>query len=153
MQDEFKNAPRTGRLFAENQVQCVRKGTISTPCEPYTNDEGELVTDEDRYYSILLYTKRNAKGDVEYQKYELCLSVGRLYINDKKNENSPDIDGPVTIDGQKFKFCGWKKTASNDKEFTKVTLYEKEDVEPTGELENSDAPFPQDTITDEDIPF
>jgi hypothetical protein len=140
MQEEFKNADNTGRLFSENQVQCVRKGTIN-------------VGGEEGYYSVLLFTKRNDAGEIEYQKYELAKSVGRLYINEKKNENSPDIDGPVTIDGKQWKCCGWKKEASNGKEFTKIAMYEKDAIEPTGVLEKSDAPFPQDTLTEDDIPF
>lgn len=151
MQEEFKNAPKTGRLFSETEVQVVRKGTISVPVEPYQDEHGITVTEEDRYFSILLFTKRNSAGEVEYQKYELAMSVGRLYINEKTGENSPDIDGPITIDMKKWKFCGWKKTASNGNEFTKCTLYEKNEPEPTGVIEdNNSAPMP---VNDDDIPF
>lgn len=147
----FKNAPRTGRLFTETDVQVVRKGTIAVPIEPYTNENGVEITEEDRYFSILLFTKRNSAGEVDYQKYELAMSVGKLYINEKTGENSPDIDGPITIDLKKWKFCGWKKTATNNKEYTKCTLYEKEEPESTGVIEqNTEAPMP---VNDEDIPF
>ena len=151
MQEEFKNNPNTGRLFQEDSVQVVRKGTINVPlAQPYTNADGEEVTHEDRYFSILLFTKRKDNGEVDYQKYELAMSLGRLYMNDKKNEDSPDIDGPITIDGQKLKFCGWKKTASNGKPYTKASVYEKKEVDGDFKADEDTAPFPPD---DDDIPF
>lgn len=147
MQEEgFKNAPNTGRLFQEDSVQVVRKGTINTP---YVDSNGETQY-EDRYYAILLFTKRNDAGEVEYQKYELAMSIGRLYMNDKKNEDSPDIDGPVTIDQQELKFCGWKKTASNGKPYTKASLYERKQADGDFKADEDTAPFPP---SDDDIPF
>ena len=83
--EEFKNAPRTGRLFTETDVQVVRKGTIAVPIEPYTNENGVEITEEDRYFSILLFTKRNSAGEVDYQKYELAMSC-LLYTTDAAYE-------------------------------------------------------------------
>tara|TARA_R100000152_G_C6779233_1_gene210660 strand:- start:580 stop:954 length:375 start_codon:yes stop_codon:yes gene_type:complete len=116
--EEFKNAENTGRLFFENKVQCVRKGKIN-------------VDGEDRYFSILLYTS----DDGEYEKYELAMSVGRIYINTDKidPESSPDIGGPITIDGKPYKFGGYKKTASNGNEYTRVKLYPKKQDKPSSD--------------------
>ena len=185
MENKFENNINTGRLFEENQVTVVKKGTIKVPMEnklheavrviesllnqDVRSEDRELARNfvaqnrididegKDRYFSILRFQFPNS----EEVKYELAMSVGRLYINHDKNdpETSPDLTGPITIDDIIYKFGGWKKLTSTGKNFTRVSLKKsepKEDNVSTPAI-SSGTPFPSEpminTIDDEDIPF
>lgn len=180
MENKFENNINTGRLFEENQVTVVKKGTIKVPMENKLQEavrviesllnqdvrsedrelartfvmKNKIEIDEgkDRYFSILRFQFPNS----EEVKYELAMSVGRLYINHDKNdpETSPDLTGPITIDDVIYKFGGWKKLTSTGKNFTRVSLKkseEKNDEVSTPAISSHEPMI--NTIDDEDIPF
>lgn len=129
MSDSYEQKNNTGALFQDDKVEIVRKGKI-------------IIDNKLRYASIIKYQLPNEKP-----KYELSISAGPLYINqeeDKKSEKSPDISGPISIDGKQYKFGGYRQTSKKGIEYTSVLLYEKED---------NDYPFPKKEDTDEDLPF
>ena len=128
MSDNYEQKDNSGALFKDDKVEVVRKGKI-------------MINNKMRYASIIKYEPPNEKP-----KYELSISVGPLYINkeeDKKSDKSPDISGPISIDGKQYKFGGYKQTSKKGIEYTSVLLYEKED---------NDYPFPN-AEEDSDLPF
>ena len=140
MSDSFEHNDGDGTLFQETKVTVPRKGKIKL--------DGQL-----GYFSILKY--EDGDGDERKVKYELCKSVGVLYINDeKKGETSPDLKGPVTIDGKKYRFNGYKKVATNGKPFTGVKLYPWESAEELQQKDSEDPVHGEDNpFSDDDIPF
>tara|TARA_Y100000004_G_C8927702_1_gene418375 strand:+ start:404 stop:820 length:417 start_codon:yes stop_codon:yes gene_type:complete len=136
---DYEHSEGDGTLFQETKVTVPRKGKILL--------DGQL-----GYYSILKY--EDGEGDERKVKYELCKSVGVLYINtDKKGETSPDLKGPVTIDGKKYRFNGYKKVATNGKPFTGVKCYPWESAEELQNKENMQSDEQENPFTDDDIPF
>ena len=96
MSDNYEQKDNSGALFKDDKVEVVRKGKI-------------MINNKMRYASIIKYEPPNEKP-----KYELSISVGPLYINkeeDKKSDKSPDISGPISIDGKQYKFGGYKQTS------------------------------------------
>tara|TARA_X000001382_G_scaffold93445_1_gene67994 strand:- start:2098 stop:2484 length:387 start_codon:yes stop_codon:yes gene_type:complete len=128
MNDNYEEKNNTGALFQDDKVEVVRKGKIK-------------INNQMRYASIIKYQPPNEKP-----KYELSVSVGPLYLNqeeDKKSDKSPDISGPISIDGKQYKFGGYRQTSKKGLEYTSVLLYEKED---------NDYPFPSQDV-DDGLPF
>ena len=41
---------------------------------------------------------------------------------EKEQPTSPDIKGPVTIDGVKYKFAGWKQESESGVPYTNIKL-------------------------------
>jgi len=63
------------------------------------------------------------------------MSLGLLYTNtpeEKMSERSPDVGGKITIDGQVYKFGGWKTESKEGTPYTDVSLKP---------VQESDAPF------------
>lgn len=114
----FEKKEKEGYLWHETESKVIRKGSILLKkADGYDGKDDEL------YASII---KTNVNGQ---DKYELCISVGLLYINDdesKRTENSPDISGPITINNVAYKCGGWQHVSEkNGREYTKVQLTPK----------------------------
>lgn len=140
---EYEKKDGDGTLFQENCVTVPRKGKIQ-------------FFGDDRYFSILKYTDPDPEKD--YVKYELAMSVGLLkVVKNKTKPTQADLFGDITVDGKKFTFNGYKKTAVNGKPFTGVACYPIEDEEGNvadseshDVVDNDGAPFHEE---DPDIPF
>ena len=102
MDKEYDNEKK-GYLWHETDSEIVRKGTVTV--------EG------DKYYCGII--ERTHSGE---KKYEFFISAGLLHPNHEKlNENSPDMSGMVTINGNSYKLGCWAKENSNGP-FTSVGL-------------------------------
>ena len=108
---KFELKDGEGYLWRETNSEVQRKGPI-------------LWRGKKRYASII---KTEVNGEA---KYELSISAGLLYINeegDKRDpETSPDISGPITLDGEMLKCGGWKNVSETGNKYTKVRLELKE---------------------------
>lgn len=179
MENKFENNINTGRLFEEKKVAVIKKGTIKVPLHDNVQDAISIIKSllndsvreeditlakdfvethevsvddgEDRYFSILAFQYPD-----ESMKFELAMSVGRLYINDDKKdpESSPDLQGPITIDKVGYKFGGWKKETTTGKPFTRASIKKAEPVAKSPQpVERTTSEPMINTISDEDIPF
>ena len=128
MEDRQYDKELKGFLWHETGSTVLRKGTIQ-------------INGKELYAAIIKSSNNKAE-----EKYELMISAGLLYVNDvKKSEKSPDIGGPITFDGQKFKLGGWRKISDKGNEFTSVSLQVKE--------EDGNANYEGVKKTEEEAPF
>lgn len=102
---------KQGRMWSENEAKVIRKGSIT-------------IKGEKRYIAIL---ETFINGEL---KYELMMSVGLLSLQDEKpSPKHPDIKGPVTIDGQKYSFAGWKEESEQGVPYTNVKVSPRNETE------------------------
>jgi hypothetical protein len=128
MEDKQYDKELKGFLWHETGSTVLRKGTIQ-------------INGKELYAAIIKSSNNKAE-----EKYELMISAGLLHVNDvKKSEKSPDIGGPITFDGQKFKLGGWRKTSEKGTEYTSVSLQVKEE-----EAKDHREPF---NTKEEEAPF
>tara|TARA_R100000655_G_scaffold77938_1_gene117303 strand:+ start:31509 stop:31862 length:354 start_codon:yes stop_codon:yes gene_type:complete len=98
---------KKGRMWPETEAKVIRKGSL-------------MLQGKKRYVAIL---KTFINGE---HKYELMMSVGLLHTQEEKlSPKSPDIKGPVTIDGESYLFSGWKETSEQGVSYTNVSLLAK----------------------------
>lgn len=75
---------------------------------------------------------------------------GALFTNKKENDKQPDYQGPLTVEGRKYRMVAWTGVDKFGKTFLSVKVNEwQEPQEKTG---SSSAPPPGDDL-DSDIPF
>ena len=99
-----------GAMFPDNNAEIAYKGTIN-------------VNGEQKYVSLIKAKTQNGE-DI----YEIAVSMGRVYFNapeSKKNKVGPDIGGPITIDGRKYKFGGWNNISKNGNSYLGCSLQDK----------------------------
>ncbi len=128
MEDKQYDNALKGFLWHETGSTVLRKGTIQ-------------INGKELYAAIIKSSNNKAE-----EKYELMISAGLLHVNDvKKSEKRPDIGGPITVDGQKVKRGGWRKTSEKGTEYTSVSLQVKE--------EDGNANYEGVKKTEEEAPF
>ena len=129
MEDKQYDKELKGFLWHETGSTVLRKGTIQ-------------INGKELYAAIIKSSNNKAE-----EKYELMISAGLLHVNDvKKSEKSPDIGGPITFDGQKYKLGGWRKTSEKGAEYTSVSLQVKEEdgndnYQSVSKTSEEDSPF------------
>jgi hypothetical protein len=102
--DKVEEKEKTGRMWTEPEAKVLRKGSWTVGGK--------------KHYGIILETFINGE-----RKYELMKSCGLLYPQEEKEQpTSPDIKGPVTIDGVKYKFAGWKQESESGVPYTNIKL-------------------------------
>jgi len=76
--------------------------------------------------------------------YEMKDGQGGLFRNKKKtNEQSPDMNGDLKLDGKMYRIAGWTKTTQNGDKWLSLNIQPKED-----------RPAPDQPMADEeDLPF
>ena len=95
---------KKGRMWPEHAAKIIRKGSMTLK--------------GDKKYIAILETFINGE-----HKYELMMSVGLLKLQEEKaSPKHPDIKGPVTIDGVKYVFSGWKHESEKGLPYTNVGL-------------------------------
>jgi hypothetical protein len=95
---------KKGRMWPENEAKIIRKGSMTL--------QGQ------KKYIAIVETFINGE-----HKYELMMSVGLLSLqDDKPSPKHPDIKGPITIDGVKYRFSGWKHESDTGVPYTNVGL-------------------------------
>lgn len=115
----FEKKEMEGYLWHETDSKVIRKGSVLMK-----KADSPMGKDEEIYTAIV---KTTINGQ---DKYEFMVSAGLLYVNseeDKRDAKSPDISGPITLNGKQYKLGGWKNVSSNDTEYTKVSLKAKEE--------------------------
>ena len=72
----------------------------------------------------------NLKGAMFPDNNAAVASMGRVYLNpaDKKqNAKSPDVGGPITIDGKRYKFGAWNNVSQKGDSYLGLSLTEQAD--------------------------
>jgi len=115
---KFDKKEKSGALWVDNNAQILRKGSMLWKFADENNHK-----EEKRYFSLV-----ESENNLGQKKLELVMSVGLVFVNDKKfSEDSPDISGNVTIDNKVYKFYGRKKEAKDGLPYTSCQLVEKDD--------------------------
>ena len=115
----FEKRELEGYLWHETDSKVIRKGSVLI-------EKADAGDEKDKeIYAAIVKTTVNGED-----KYEFMVSAGLLYVNseeEKRSEKTPDISGPITYNGKKYKVGGWKKISENETEYTKIRLQPKED--------------------------
>ena len=88
--------------------------------------------------------------------YKLQDDNGNLFLNKKKNDNSPDWSGKMKLNGQVFYLSAWEKKTKAGDTFYSVRLGKMVPAEPTGhsiDKGNAFAPADKKDNMDDEIPF
>ena len=112
---KFEHQPNTGSLWPDNEVEVLRKGVIK-------------IGEKEHFCSLLRFVAADGS-----EKYELAVSVAVINKNEeetKRSVNSPDFGGPFVLDGQKYKFGAWTKTAKNGTKYLSVGIEKREEPVP-----------------------
>lgn len=70
----------------------------------------------------------NQAGSQEYDN----TNRGALFINQKKQSNSPDFTGNINVEGKEYFLSMWKKTSRTGKPFLSLAVTPKEQPKDDG---------------------
>ncbi len=101
-----------GAMFPDNNADVAYKGTLN-------------INGETKYVSLI--KAQTQRGE---EVYEVAVSMGRVYLNPtekKQNAKSPDVGGPITIDGKRYKFGAWNNVSEKGDSYLGLSLIEQVD--------------------------
>ena len=80
--------------------------------------------------------------------YEMREGQGSFFrVEQKKNDNGPDYEGKLVLDGREWRMAGWVKTSGAGKKWLSLK------VEPPRQAEPVRAPAGNAGQPDDDVPF
>jgi len=133
---DYEQRDNSGALFQANNMRVLRQGN-------------SMVNGFD--CDLIVTESKTKDGQTIYDTY---MKVGGFFPNKYKEDgdNKPDITAPVTINGEKMRLAGWKKTSKRGLPYVSLAFKEAEDSGAASQQRPTQAP--ENSITpDDDIPF
>lgn len=105
----YEQKPNEANFFRNSDVNIIGKATVEI--------------DGVNRYGMVVQSK-TADGN---NRFEFMMSAGLIYENsDKQSPKSPDMSGPITIDGEEYRLRAWINEGQNSGEYLHIKFEKKE---------------------------